>query len=206
MRTTTSSMVAFIAGCLCLSAASLQAGTIITSATKVAGNGTAINLASGGLVEGALAYSDRTHTLVNIPDELEGDDLIQVSNSDKGSNPYQLDVTVGRLSALYVALDDRFAQPLPWMSNPAQTGLPTIFFDTGVNIDMDENADGSVNNTFSLWATIAPPGTYHTLEALTTGSNYVVFGNNKLIPEPTSMTLGGMGLAGLLSLARRRRS
>ena len=181
-----------------------QAGTIITSATKVAGNATAINLASGGLVENVLAYTDRTHILVNIPDGIEGGDLVQVSNADKNSNPYQIDVTVGRLSALYIGLDDRFPQPAPWMNDPAQTGLPTVFFDTGTQIDIDENADGSINQTFSLWATIAPAGTYSTFVNGTSGNNYIIFGDNKLVPEPSSFALISMGLLGMARLVRRR--
>lgn len=204
MKITCRLLIAFLSGLVMMRAAGVQAGTIITQATKIEGNATAISLVDGGFVENVPAYTDRTHILVNVPNELEGDDLVQVSNSDKTSVPYKVDVTFGRLAALYVALDDRFPQPYPWMNDPSFTGLPTIFFNTGVKMGIDENADGSVNNSFSLWATIAPPGTYHLGENNHSGNNYVIFGNNKLIPEPSSLAISGMSVLGLLAAVRRR--
>ena len=164
------------------------------------------------LLEGTAAFTDRTHALVNVPTEFEDAELIQLSNDDKSSDPLQHDVTIGNLAVLYVGLDDRIndgkGQPLPWMADPGMTGLPTAFFDTGRQIDIDEGANGSIENTFSLWATIAPAGTYSLFEQTDGGSRnmYIAFADNKLIsiPEPTSLSLIAIGICGMVSLMRRR--
>lgn len=182
----------------------------ITSVSKI--GGTAEVPVITELTEGVEAYTDRNHILVNIPSELSSDGSVptslQLSNDDKGAGAaLQHQVTLGQLSILYIGLDDRLpAQPLDWMNNTSITGLPAGFHDTGAHIDIDESADGSINQTFSLWATLAPAGTY-TLEGQTAGfggNQYIVFADNKLVPEPGSITLVLLGLAGMVARVRRR--
>ena len=145
---------------LALLSSSSAFGAVITDAVKLAGNATAINLVEGGLADGVDAYTDRNHVLVDIPAALIGSDLIQVSNSDKTSNPYELSITTN-LGLIYIGLDDRLtSQPLSWMNDSAYTGLPDGFLNTGTQIGIDEGNNGSVDQTFTLWAALAGPGTY----------------------------------------------
>lgn len=211
--------LALAVGLLVMAPWQLQAGTLISAVTKAQGNATAVNLVDAGLVEGVEAYVDRTHILVNIPNAIEGADFIQVSNDDKTSNPYQLDVTISGsgLSLLYVGLDKRLldgdnstpADPLAWMSDAAAMGLPNGFIETGAEIDIDEGANGSVDQSFSLWVTLAPPGTYSLFEQDNGGSrnNYIVFASRILVvPEPSVLALAAVGLLGVLGATRRRRA
>ncbi len=191
--------------------AAAHAGSFIDNAVKIGGNATPINLLSGGLIEGVEAYTDRAHVLVNIPFGILGADLVQVSNSDKTNPTMQVDVTLKRLAALYLGLDDRQPQPKSWMSDTSLTGLPGPFFDTGTRIDIDERGDGDIDQTFSLWVTMAPAGTYHLLgnEPFLTAhvNNYLIFASDTIVvPEPGTLVLTCIGLLGLSASARRRSS
>ena len=202
MKLKLSAVVCLFAVCIC--APLPAAGIVLTDAEKIHGNNTAINRINGGLVEGVEAYTDRTHILVNIPDDLEGSDYLQVSNSDKSSVPYELEVSTN-FGLLYIGLDDRLpAQPLDWMNDTAFTGLPDVFFDTGEQIDIDESADGDIDQTFSLWVALAPPGTYRLGTLDFGGNNYIVAGSWKLVPEPSSIAMLGLGVLGLVGMVRRR--
>ena len=189
----------------------LFAETIIVDVTKTGGNAEVPNILAGGLAEGVEAFTDRTHVLVNIPAGLVGADLVQLSNSDKTSVPLEHEVTFDRpVSALYVGLDDRLtAQPLAWMNDTVATGLPTVFFDTTKNVDIDEGNDGSIDQTFSLWVTIAPAGTYSLFEQDDGGSRnmYIVIGSDTLVvPEPATLAMmAALGMLGVLALFWKRR-
>jgi hypothetical protein len=189
--------------------AAAHAGSFIDSAVKIGGNTTPINLLSGGLTEGVEAYTDRTHLLLNIPSGILGADLVQVSNSDKTNPTAQVDVTLKRLAALYLGLDDRQPQPKSWMSDSSLTGLPGPFFDTGTRIDIDEGGNGDIDQTFSPWVTLAPAGTYQLLanEPFLTAhvNNYLIFATDTIVtPEPGTFVLTCIGLLGFSAFARRR--
>ncbi len=180
----------------------------ISSVSKTGGNGEVPVIVD--LAEGVEAYTDRTHILVNVPADLLGDadaaQLVQLSNSDKTSVPLQHDITFDRLSVIYVGLDDRLtSQPLSWMNDTGATGLPNGFFDTGAQIDIDESANGSIDQTFSMWATLAPAGTYSFYEQDDGGSRnmYIVIADDHiLVPEPSCLALV---IFGVLGLALRRK-
>lgn len=212
--------------------ATLQAG-FISAVTKTGGND---SFGSAGdpsldfivLNDTNLARNDRTHTLIDIPSELMEDnatqpneraEMIQLSNSDKGSADVVHAVTLSRLSVLYVGIDNRQfdngggtnvqSTQYSWMSDTGFTGLPSAFINTNEIIGVDENADGAANQYFTLFAAIAPPGTYN-LGAHEGGGNnmYISLADDHLlfaVPEPSSMALVGCGLLALAGLRRRRK-
>ena len=91
------------------------------------------------------------------------------------------------------------------MEDVTFTGLPTKFFDTGRQVDLDEDANGGVDQTYSLWATIAPPGTYTLGASGADGNMYIAIADNKLlVPEPASIWLVVLGALGLIGTRRRK--
>jgi len=217
---------------IAMASSSLHAG-FISGVTKANGNdsygaGGAPSLDWVPLSDTGLARNDRTHTLIEIPDELMEDNLsqpseiaemIQLSNSDKDSTDLNVQVSFWRLSALYVGIDNRQfggaggktiqTSMYSWMNDLGFTGLPSQFINTGNLVGVDENNDGVANQYFTLFAALAPPGTY-TLGPHEDGGNnmYVVIADDHLltpVPEPMAMSLLGLGALGLLTLRRRRK-
>ena len=201
-----------------------QAG-FISAVTKAGGNDRCVDLDLDGshdggcpdmafvpLEEGVLVRNDRTHTFLNIPSELMEDnatqpdeiaEMIKLSNSDKDSGDVVHNVTLSRLSVLYVGIDNRQFDgstdevqdmQYSWMSDLTFTGLPGAFVNTGQFIGIDENGDGEANQNFTLFATIAPAGTYQ-LGAHEGGGNnmYIALADDHVltptIPEPSSIVL-----------------
>lgn len=201
---------------------SAHAGSIFSSVNPISSSQEA---SIEAWVDSVNIYKDREpgHRLVNIPIELTNDvdgpgEIIQNSNSDKTLADYQIEVTTNRLAAIYIGLDARHADshPLPWMQDTSKTGLPSIFFNTGRTVDIDEgstaeNAGDDVDNEFVLWATIAPAGTYNFFEQTFGGgsNNYFIAADETIIanvvPEPATLSIIGVGLCGLLTIRRRRK-
>lgn len=203
----------------------------ISSVTKTGGNASCgadgcPSLDWEALSDTGLARNDRTHTLLEIPDELLEDnatqpseiaEMIQLSNSDKGSSDVQHDITLSRLSILYIGIDNRqFDGPggttiqtneYSWMSDTGRTGLPGPFINTHRVVGVDENNDGSANQYFTLFAAIAPAGTYSLFDHEGGGNNmYVVIADDHVlapVPEPAGIALSIVGLLGLAALRRR---
>lgn len=233
MRLTTKRLIALCATmAVVMMTANVNAG-FISGVTKANGND---SCGTGGcpeldfvvLSDTELLRNDRTHTLTDIPSELVEDnatqplemaEMIQLSNSDKGSADLTVDVTLSRLSVLYIGIDNRQfsgaggttvqTTQYPWMSDTSFTGLPSPFVSTNELIGVDENGDGSTNQFFTLFAAIAPAGTY-TLGAHTGGGNnmYVVLADDHLlfaVPEPSALPILGLGLLGMTCLRRRRK-
>jgi hypothetical protein len=127
--------------------------------------GTLVQLAPGPLVEGALAYADRTHVFRNIPPALLGAQYIPTAQEDKNNPNLELHLTIGQPGTLYVILDNRVGTNLRTQTatpNPAAAGMIWMlqmgFVDTGMDITVDENANGSNDNYSSVFAIPVTPG------------------------------------------------
>lgn len=127
-----------------------------------------------GLQEGVPAYVDRTHAYVNIPEELLGIDYVMVANDDKTVFDYTLELEVERDGILYlfidhrVGTDDRASPPdLSFVMNWVEQDE---FEDTELTLEIDENNDGSVDNTFHVYALEAPADLYTLFEQNDGGS------------------------------------
>jgi hypothetical protein len=163
-----------------------------------------------------------------IPAYLVGGDYIMSGNDnrdDATNGSYRLDVTVNSPVTAYMLIDNRMsadttatdpndpptfdATHMQWLGDPTSGWTATA---NGLNrtanplvpdeVPIDENADISIQNWFSVYQKQFPAGTFSLFQANNDGQNMygvVVVG----IPEPSGVALS-CGLAGLTLLKRRR--
>jgi hypothetical protein len=162
--------------------------------------------------------SDAATSTPAIPSYLDAGDYIMSGNDNRDNAAYRLDVTVSAQARAYMLIDNRLqdgdgATPpsfgpanMQWIldqgwlatgSGINRTGNPAIPDEVGI----DEGADGTVNQWYSVYYKDFAAGTFSLLQADNAGRNmYGVVVTP--IPEPGTLTLVGLGIAGLL---RRRR-
>jgi hypothetical protein len=167
----------------------------------------------GGLKDGNMLFSDRVHVWATTPVELIGAEYIRTFNNDKDAAGVTYTVTIGQSCILGMIIDNR-------VGHGSQGGAETLdpdlvaagmqwvidmgFVDTGLNIGIDENADGSVNNWSSIFSKLVGPGTY-TFSAqndVTNPGGRNMYGVGAIIPEPTTLLL--LGLGGLIVSRKSR--
>jgi hypothetical protein len=178
----------------------------------------------------APTFVDRNHRYTNtdvagevfpIPSYLVGGDYIMSGNDNRDNATYQLDVTVSSPVRAYMLIDNRLGKV-----DAADNATPPTFapdkmqwildggwmaVTTGANraaditkpdeVGIDEGADGTINQWYSIYAKDFPAGTFNLYQADNAGRNmYGVV----VVPEPSSFVL----LAGsaLVLLSRRRRA
>lgn len=112
--------------------------------------------------EGFVAYTDRTHTLVSVPSVLVGGHYLQTRQGDKTNASLSVSFNADPGTTVFVLIDNRVGDgiggtnPVSGSDNPpVASALPWLaangFLDSGLDIGIDENNDGSINNTSSVF-------------------------------------------------------
>lgn len=173
----------------------------------------------------APAMVDRNHRYVDdpannlpIPAYLNAAEYIMSGNDNRDNAGYRLDVSVSSAAIAYMLIDDRLldannadpptfdATHMQWILDQGwiatSSGL-NRFANPGVpdEVAIDESADGTINQWFSIYRKNFPAGTFSLLQADNAGQN--MYGVVVLpVPEPATISLSALGLIVLL---RRRR-
>ncbi|MCX5646559.1 MAG: hypothetical protein NTZ17_18050 [Phycisphaerae bacterium] len=108
---------------------------------------------AGGLQDGNLCFSDRTHPWAKTPAQLVGAEYVRVFNSDKKSTTVTYTVTTSRLARVMIAVDDRILDRQAVVDRATTQFAPAgTFADTGLDLFVHENATTDRPlNVFSAW-------------------------------------------------------
>ncbi len=153
-----------------------------------------VRIAPGPLVDGALAYADRPHVYRQIPEPLVGAQYVLMSNKDRDNPNHELHVTIGQPGTLYLLIDNRVgtnksSQTLPPnLEAAAMTWVTDMgFADTSMDVAIDENADGSIDNYYSVFARPVTPGP----------NDIILKAQNDPVPSPGYRSMYGVAAMGL---------
>jgi PEP-CTERM motif-containing protein len=158
-----------------------------------------------------------------IPAYLVGQEYIMSGNDNRDNATYMLDVTVASPSTAYMLIDNRLGDPNSSNADPPSFG-PTkmqwildqgwIATSNGLNrtanpqvpdeVPIDEGADNTINQWFSVYRKDFPAGTFRLLQADNAGQD--MYGVVVVpIPEPSTIALLSFAIAGMAIVIRRRR-
>lgn len=173
-------------------------------------------------------YSNHVGTAVpagyNIPSYLVGAEYIMSGNDNRDNASYRLDVTVANPSTVYMLIDNRLGDPnssnadppsfgptkMQWILDQGWTATNGGFNRTANTavpdeVPLDEGANGSIEQWYSVYRRNVPAGTFSLLQADNAGQN--MYGVVVVaIPEPSTIALVGCGLVGVALAMRRRRA
>lgn len=161
-------LILFVVGIVTGAALVVQA-QVITSVDRRNPNAVSslaqVCIAPGPLAAGAQAYVDRTHLFQNVPAALLGAEYILMSNDDKYSPELELHITVEEAGTLYLIIDNRVGTHVKDEAispNLAAAGMTWVaemgFIDTGMKMAVDESADGTVDNYYTIFSKPVSPG------------------------------------------------
>src|SRR5688572_20975730 len=140
-------------------------------------------------------FVDRAHRYTNavpagLPPYLAGAEYIMSGNDNRGFAAYRLDVTVSAPVAVYMLIDNRLGDPNSSNADPPSFG-PTkmqwildegwLATTNGINrtsnpalpdeVAVDEGADGTINQWYSVYVKTFPAGTFQLKQADNAGQN-----------------------------------
>ena len=136
-----------------------------------------------------------------------------MANDDRSASQFNLRVELNETSDLFLLIDDRVGDNdnndgpdlgggvMDWVLNAG-------FFDTGLDVGVDESADGSINQFYSVFQLNDVSGSYTFLEQNNGGSRnmyMVAVRGAPTVPEPMTGGLLALSLGALAARSRRRR-
>jgi len=117
------------------------------------------------LANGAAAFIDRAHVYRNVPGPLVGAEYILMVNDDKTNPDFELHVTIAQAATLYLIIDNRIGTSLqsaaasPDLAAGDMSWVTELGFEeTDMKMALDENANGYINNYYSLFSKSVSPG------------------------------------------------
>lgn len=160
------------------------------------------------LGEDALAYTDRLHEWNELPaglPELMGAEYIMTGNDHRDEPELQITVTLSQPATLYLFFDTRIEgdgvnqdTPRPWMT---ELGL----VDTGFDIGQDSHGNGTIETHNSIYAGLFQTGDVVFGAQARGGVGMYGIAAINPVPEPTSLTLLGIGAVSLFGYGLRRK-
>jgi hypothetical protein len=125
-----------------------------------------IPMEAGGLMDGAAVFSDRDYTWVDVPAEYVGSEYISTFNTDKDSATapdVTYEVTISQPAFVWITIDDDIQDtPHQDIADLATAAFadPGTFVDTGIDLVVRQNPDGSWDRSTNVFGAQLPAGTY----------------------------------------------
>lgn len=136
-----------------------------------------------GFASGTLAFTDRTHTWVDVPSALVGGHFLRLRQNDRNNAALSVAFDADPGTTVFVLVDNRVGDnvggvnPIPGSDNPPVPGaLPWLatngFLDSGLDVGLDEFADTQpgINNTASVFFKQIPTGAVAPATSFTLGA------------------------------------
>jgi hypothetical protein len=166
-------------------------------------------------------YSDDSASNLPVPAYLAGGEYIMSGNDNRDNASYKLDVTIATPSTVYMLIDNRLgdsdnASPPLFDATHMQWILDDGWAATanGLNraanpatpdeVAIDEGADGTINQYYSVYSKDFAAGTFSLFQADNAGQN--MYGAVVVpVPEPATLGLAAFGLMALAARLRKAR-